>query len=61
MRKQMHLFTNTIIFLLLNLSLYAQNNDITSLINKANSGDANAQNELGVCYETGKSVNKNFY
>ena len=53
-----HLFsiTTTIILLLLNFSLYAQNSDITTLINKANTGDASAQNELGICYAKGKGV-----
>ena len=58
MKTHLSLITTAITFLLLNFSLYAQNGDITSLINKANAGDANAQNELGICYANGKGVTK---
>lgn len=56
-----HLFsiTTTIILLLFSFSLRAQNSDINTLTNKANAGDASAQNELGICYAKGKGVTKN--
>ena len=44
--------------LFLSFFLYAQNSDITTLINKANAGDASTQNELGICYGNGKGVTK---
>ena len=60
MKTHLSLITTAITFLLLNFSLYAQNGDITSLINKANAGNANAQNELAVCYVRGKGVNQSY-
>ena len=46
--------------LFLTTLFYAQNTDIKTLIQKANQGDAEAQNNLGVAYYNGEGVDKSY-